>query len=402
MLTQASNIEAVIQNLHGSLFRKLVWLITKKYGLAHYQEAEDAISFAFENALREWPKSGLPNNPAAWITTVAKNKALDYHKLKKATPLDIEPVDETEIINNALLDPTLEMAFACCHPELSQSSQIALTLRTLFNFSLEQICSALFLKYDAAEKRLQRARSQAKELGIKPELPNNFEERLPIVIHIIYLIFNEGYNNRSESGRDLKVCEEAFYLLMNIGTHPSCQKGYVKAIQALFCYHLARIDSRYDKDNNFIDLESQDRLLWDKQLISYGNTILQEASGNESITTYHLEAAIASVHCNTGQYNSTNWEVIINYYEQLLKIRNDNSTLIGYLVAHLNCNGAESTIKLFSENKERLKDSFYAQLLLLKIYKKMGTDTLSEQSEVCLQLAKNENERKAILKVIGE
>ncbi|MFY8033587.1 MAG: sigma-70 family RNA polymerase sigma factor, partial [Flexibacteraceae bacterium] len=193
----------VFSEIYKKDFKRICWLLAKGLGIGRYNEAEDAVQEAFTLAFENWSKTGLPENPSAWIYKVAKNLVLQ--RIRSNKEVGLEDIEERKLSTSfpnynesdaSKLDAQIEVAFACCNPALPIESQIALVLKTLFGFSVQEVADALLVNYDTVEKRLQRARKLAREIEIKPELPVDFEDRLPALLHVIYLIFNEGYYSK--------------------------------------------------------------------------------------------------------------------------------------------------------------------------------------------------------------
>jgi RNA polymerase sigma factor (sigma-70 family) len=313
----------------------MVSYLTRIVGLERLDLAEDVVQDALCRALETWSMHGLPDNPSAWLMRVARNRAIDllrrdkqFHyfapelvhlfKLREELPVEM-PSFEQEI-----RDDELRMMFSCCHPELSTEVQVTLILKTLCGFSVAEIADALLAGEDSIEKRLGRARKLFRLSGTLVEIANASEMagRIEAVYQAIYLLFNEGYHgSRSEQTVREDLCFEAIRLALLLAEHPEAATPRTYALLALLFFHAGRLPGRVDDDGGLIQLEMQDRSKWDAGSIARGFHFLdQSAMGNE-LSEYHLEAAIASVHCAAPAYEATDWDRILELYDVLYRWR---------------------------------------------------------------------------------
>jgi RNA polymerase sigma-70 factor (ECF subfamily) len=215
------------------------------------------------------------------------------------------------------------MIFACCHPELSESDRIALTLKTCSGFSINEIANTLLTSYESIKKRLQRAKHFIKEKNIQFDIPvgKALEKRLDTVMQVLYLIFNEGYNSSCKEELIRKdLCEEAIRLslLLTENNYTSYPKCY--ALISLMCLLASRFEARLDENGEIILLEDQDRSKWNKELISIGMRFLGKSAEGNELSEYHLEAAIVSEHTIAKNLEETNWDKILSLYDILTKM----------------------------------------------------------------------------------
>lgn len=312
-------------------------LLTKVFGTTHLAFVEDVVQDTLVIALETWKLKGIPENPSAWLYTVARNRALDLLRKKKhqeAFARHLNPLLGSEYTasitieeafkNGVLEDEQLRMMFVCCHPSISEDAQAALILKTLCGFSVAEIASAFLSNEETITKRLFRAREKLREANVSFELPaaSALTERLESVLTAIYLLFNEGYHATHNSlliREDL--VEEALRLGYLLTKNYITQTPNTLALLALVCFQSARLYSRINSIGTFVPLKEQDRSQWNQALIQKGIYFLQQASRGETLSAYHLEAAIAYEHCVAPTYRSTNWESIDQLYAKLVQVR---------------------------------------------------------------------------------
>ncbi len=314
----------------------MVSILTRIFGIHNLELAEDVVQEAFTKATQQWGFNGIPQNPSGWLLQVARNKAIDVirrEKYSRAFADDLTFILKSEwtinTIGNFFLeteieDSQLRMIFTCCHPALQAESQIALTLKTLSGFSIAEIAKALLTNESTINKRLYRAKQLIREKNIQFEIPSRkkLHERLENVYTVLYLLFNEGYNSGAADTLIRKdLCLEAIRLCKLLSEHSVGENPETFALLALMCYHTARFDSRIDNEGSIILLKHQDRAKWNRKLIERGNYYLDKASAGEIYTAYHIEAAIASIHCATESFEKTNWKLILKLYDSLLEVK---------------------------------------------------------------------------------
>lgn len=302
---------------------KLVAFLTRTFGLGRLDLAEDVVQDALLRALEVWSVNGLPENPSAWLMRVARNRAIDLIRrdqhLRLLAPefahflqLREQRQQHSAAFATEIQDDQLRMMFSCCHPDVSADAQVTLILKTLCGFSVSEIAHALLTSEESVEKRLGRARKLFRQAGPYVQLsdPSTIPERIEAVYQAIYLLFNEGYHgSQSEQTVRDDLCFEAIRLALLLDEHPQGNQPKTHALVALLCFHAARLASRVDDERNLIQLEMQDRSKWDRELISRAFTYLEKSMG-DTLSEYHLEAAIASIHCAAATYEDTNWTKI--------------------------------------------------------------------------------------------
>ena len=325
---------------------KLVATLTARLGTHCLQLVEDVVQEALLRALQTWSYHGMPDNPAAWLTQVAKNLALNALRREqrwndKQDGIAAEhtrwlsaPAPDVE--HGTFADDTLRMMFVCFHPELATDAQTALALRTLCGFSPGEIAAAFLSSEAAIAKRLVRARQRIRELALPfvvPE-PRDLPSRLDGVLHTLYLLFNEGY--KASTGDRLvreDLCHEAIRLVTLLTEHQATRETRVFALLALMLFNVARLKARTDDAGNLLRLEEQDRSEWDRAMIERGIACLHHAARGSSLSVYHIEASIAATHCMAADASATDWSRILHLYDQLLAITHSPVTAMNRAVA---------------------------------------------------------------------
>ncbi|TMU55543.1 RNA polymerase sigma factor [Flagellimonas algicola] len=342
MFTAEKNISDQIDHLFRHEYGKLVSVLTKTFGTPHIQLAEDVVQEAMLEALNQWNYNGVPENPVGWIYKVAKYKAvnvLNREKYKRQYASDVaqqlqsewtlKPALDYIFTDKEVADDQLRMIFTCCHPSISSDSQVALTLKTLCGFSIPEIAKAFLTHEENINKRLVRARKTIKEANISFEVPigKALEKRLSSVLETVYLLFNEGYD--ATSGNHpirYELCEEAVRLAEIIASNPNTKSTNIYALLALMSLNMSRFKSRVDEFDNVLDLEHQDRSLWDRALIKKGLYYLEMATQQNEVSIYHILATISAQHCTAVDYQSTDWASILELYDMLVQI--DKSPIV--------------------------------------------------------------------------
>ena len=330
--------EERIEILYKERFGQLISLILQRFRYLSIECAEDIVQEAFTAAAVHWPKTGMPENPSGWLYQTCKNKSINQLKQNsKTADLSLAKtvsVAADEISEDGFKDAQLRMLMACCHPYMTPKTQIVLALKYVANLKVENIAMQFGTEPDAIEKMLHRARKKIKSGSlISSDRPYGYSvERLSVMHKVIYLIFNEGYKQSGDKiSQGKAMCEDALMLNKFLFDSPLCNPE-TKALQALMLFNVARFDARFDAQGNAVELEYQERALWDQSLIQLARLLLTE-SEDSVFSPYHLEAAIACVHCTARKFEDTDWEAICKYYDVLLKVYPSPFAEINYAVA---------------------------------------------------------------------
>jgi RNA polymerase sigma factor (sigma-70 family) len=330
--------EKCIEVIYKNKFGQLIALILQRFQILSIESAEDIVQETFAEAAVRWPKQGMPENPSGWLYQTCKNKSINLLK-KNSRTTDLSfaktvAVPVEEISEHGFRDAQLQMLMACCHPHLTPKMQVVLALKYVANLKVENIALQFGVELDAIEKMLYRARQKIKSEALILSAYGEAcsKEQLSIVHKVVYLIFNEGYKQSGEKiSQGKMMCEDALLLNKFLFDSALCNPE-TKALQALMLFNIARFDARFDANGNAVELEYQDRNHWDTSLIELANLQLTE-SEDSSFSPYHLEAAIACVHCSAKRFEDTDWEAICRYYEVLLKVYPSPFAEINYAVA---------------------------------------------------------------------
>jgi RNA polymerase sigma-70 factor (ECF subfamily) len=307
-------------------FGRLVAVLSRRFGVGRLELCEDAAQTALMRALEAWSRGEVPRDRGAWLHRVASNHVLDALRRERpsaavAEELPDESVPEPIRLESEVNDDLLRMLFVCADPAISRESQLALALKTLCGFGTEEIALRLFQSVESVHKRLQRARAELRERAAELDTPrlDELAERLPSVLQMLYLLFNEGYGSaQPDTLIRRELCEEAVRLAHVLADHPIGATPETEALLALMHLHAARFDARLDGSGGLLLLEEQDRSLWDRELIGAGLDHLQRSTG--AVSRYHLEAAIAAEHCLATSFAATRWDAITRLYETLEQI----------------------------------------------------------------------------------
>jgi RNA polymerase sigma factor (sigma-70 family) len=404
------NTEQSLKQLFQQEFSKMVAVISKRFGLEHIEIAEDIVSETFLLATETWHQKGIPANPGAWLYTVAKQKTLHYFRRNKILEEKVIPQltsmqekneepSELDFSGQNIRDSQLQMLFAICIPEIASEAQIGLALRILCGFGIDEIAEAFLSNKETINKRLFRAKEKLRTEGIRMELPpeNEIGRRLDNVLHIIYLLFSEGYYSKTQNEilrRDL--CLEALRLGLMLTEYERTDTPKTNALLALMCFHASRFGARMSGD---VLYEQQDEALWDPQLIRQGQHFLNLSAQGHEISSYHLEARIAYWHC-IKEDSREKWEEILQLYNQLLIINYSPSVALNRTFALYKANGREEA--LIEAEKLRLENDHFYFVLLGELYKDIDNDKARVNLEKAFALAKTQTEKQGIQEKIRQ
>jgi len=408
-------VSQVVEHLFRHEAGKMISTLTRLFGIGHLNLAEDVVQEALARALQTWPYYGIPRNPSAWITQVAKNLALDLIRRDKVfRNKEIEIANFMEPPNSArseslsldgeIKDDRLRMMFVCCHPVVPQEAQVALALKTLCGFSPAEIGRAFLTSEAAIAKRLTRAKQRIREAQIPFEIPAGTEltERLDSVLQSLYLLFNEGY--KASSGENLvreELCREAIRLTDLLAQHPTGNQPRTHALLAVMLLNAARIPTRLDSEGNLLRLKEQDRTRWDQSMIARGMFHFEQSALGDEISEYHLQAGIAACHCVAKDYESTDWRQILSLYDRLVEFDNSPVVALNRAIVIATVHGPQAGVKAIAAIQDLKKlDSYYLLYAALGDFETQlnHSQTAAEHFRRALELAETKSERAFLFK----
>ena len=400
----------LIPHLYRTEFRKITAVLCRSLGIEHISIAEDLVGDTFLLAAETWGLKGIPQNPAAWLYTVAKNKAKDLLKRNSIFSQKVSP----EIKNNTeekyetdidlsvqnIRDSQLQMMFAICHPGLPAEAQIGLSLRILCGFSIDEIADAFLTNKETINKRLYRAKERLKQVKVKIELPPDIEidKRIENVLTTIYLLFNEGYySSGTNTVLRKELCLEAMRLNHMLTENKITDKPAVNALLALMCFHASRFEARIDSKGELILYDEQDTSLWNKELIKQGEYYMNRAATGNSVSKFHIEAAIAYWHTVTND-DAGKWEKILSLYNQLLIIEYSPIAALNRTYALSKVYGNEPAI--VEAEKLDLGGNHLYHSLLGELYSSVDNNKAIQHLQQALKLSRSSADNKVILNKI--
>ena len=359
----------MVEDLLRQFAPQVLGSLVRRYG--HFDLAEDAVQEALLAAALQWPEQGIPENPRGWLITVAVRRLTDELRSDEARrrreeraaaelPRDhVEPPPDPERVP-AGEDDTLTLFFLCAHPALSPASQLALTLRAVGGLATAEIARAFLVPDATIAQRISRAKQQIKASHIPFTLPAESEraERLTVVLHVLYLIFNEGYT--ASSGPDLQrgeLTSEAIRLAREV-RRLLPDDGEVAALLALMLLTDARRAARTRADGSLVPLAEQDRERWNGSYIEEGVALVTDALARSPLGPYQLQAAIAAVHDEAAQAADTDWPQILVLYELLERISPNPMVTLNHAVAVAMVKGPQAGLELLGplDNDRRLAE----------------------------------------------
>ncbi|MBO9611758.1 MAG: sigma-70 family RNA polymerase sigma factor [Dyadobacter sp.] len=396
----------LLPHLFRTEYRKLVAVLCYLFGIEHVEIAEDIASDTFLAAAETWAIKGVPENPAAWLYTVAKNRTKNHlkrHALfeqKVAAEVryssDKEAEIEIDMSPGNITDSQLAMIFAVCNPLIPADSQVALALNLLCGFGVQEIADAFLLNKEVVYKRIQRAKEKLKEGQIRIAQPSAGEitDRLETVLTTIYLLYSEGYYSISQNTTVRKeLCAEAMRLNFLLMESELTDRAEVSALLSLMCFHSSRFEARTNGNGEMVLYEDQDESLWNRELIERGTYYLSRASTGEKLSRYHLEAGIAYWHTHK-EDSSEKWAHILDLYDHLLAIEYSPVAALNRIYAFAKVHGKESGI---AEAKHLgLTGNHFYYSLLGNLYTGIDNARAVAHYETAIKLAHSESD-KAIL-----
>lgn len=409
----ATGIRDVLDSIYRSDSRRILSTLIRLLG--DIDTAEEALHDAFAAAMEKWPREGVPAHPRAWLISAGRFKAIDSMRRRSRfdssqheliEQLEEDGDDPVELADTAIHDDELRLIFTCCHPALAPDARIALTLREVCGLTTEEIARAFLTTSSTLAQRIVRAKAKIRDAKIPYQVPSQADlpERLDTVLHVIYLVFNEGYS--ASSGDSLTRADlsgEAIRLgrlLMELLPEPEAA-----GLLALMLLQESRRAARTSPDGDLILLENQDRSLWNKELINEGIELVERALESRRIGPYTMQAAIAAVHAEAPSAGATDWTQIVGLYDVLLRVEPSPVVELNRAVAIAMRDGPAAGLEIIDGILSRgsLQDYHLAHSARADFCRKLGRKTEAMTSyKRALDLTQQEPERRFLERRIHE
>jgi len=404
-------VDHAFRHFYGRIVARLV----RKFGAAELELIEESTQEAFLAALRTWPFRDPPDDPFAWLLRTAHNRSLDNLRRRgrfaRLRPrLEQDEVDgkfrhdshhlDLQATAGEVSDDTLRLIFMCCHPALARLARVMLTLKTVCGFTGAEIANALATNEPTVSQRILRSKRTLREGDYRFEIPRPEEwvERLPPVLDVLFLLFNEGY--RSAGGPSSireDLVDEAIRLVELLALNDVGRRPEVAALRAMFWFQSSRLGARIDADGAMIPLAQQDRKKWDVRRISRGLECLAEAATGEQLSDYHLLAEISAVHATAESVRGTDWARIVRAYDALRSRKPSFIVDLNRAIAISFERGAEIGLEALDELKDHPAaetDSLYAATRAEFLSRCGLRDSSLGEFRRAVQRTKNEAERR--------
>jgi RNA polymerase sigma-70 factor (ECF subfamily) len=401
----------LLPDLFRKEYQKIVSVLCYRFGIHHIEVAQDIVSDTFLSATEVWGQKGLPDNPTAWLYTVAKNKTKNHLKRKSLFEQKLAPQieylesfrgsePEIDLSPKNIVDSQLAMIFTVCNPCNSRESQIALALQLLCGFEIEEIADAYLTNKEVIYKRVNRAKQKLREENIKIDQPDpkDIARRLENVLTTIYLLFSEGYYSTSESTVLRKdLCTEAMRLCHLLTENKLTDQPAVSALMSLMCFHASRFEARINNNGESVLYHDQDESLWNPELIEKGAYYLARASKGTQISKYHMEAGIAYWHTHK-EDSAEKWSNILNYYNDLIMLEYSPIVAMNRTYALSKVKGKE--VAIIEAEKILLLDDHFYHSLLGELYTDLDDHQALSHFKQALVIARSDTDKSLIKKKI--
>jgi RNA polymerase sigma-70 factor (ECF subfamily) len=400
-----STVKDLIAGIYADGWSRIVATMIRFTG-GDWDLAEECAQEAFAQALQKWPSAGVPDQPLAWLTTTARNRAIDRirrasteaTKLREVAAMEPESTELPPYPSDSEIpDERLELMFTCCHPSLNLEAQVALTLRSLAGMSTAEIARAFVVPERTMGQRLFRAKQKISHAGIPFRVPAGhlLPERLPAVLHVLYLLFNEGYSDPDKA----RLSQEAIRLA-RVLTSLMPDEPEAGGMLALMLLHEARRAGRVDAAGDLVRLADQDRSLWNQALIAEGAALCERALRRRRAGPFQVQAAIAACHATAPTAADTDWPQIVGLYTHLARLAPSPIVELNRAVAIGMVEGPQAALLLVEEITEsgRLDGYYLLYATRAELLAQVGREPESQAGyRAALDLAPTEAERRFLL-----
>ncbi|MCR9251719.1 MAG: sigma-70 family RNA polymerase sigma factor [bacterium] len=401
-----SDTNNLVEHFFRKEYGKILAVISRYVNL---DLAEDIVQDTLMKATEHWKLYGIPPNPEGWLYTTAKNQMFNFLRKEKIknrfleTSVDVNS-NEINFSDEQISDEVLRVMLKCCHKSLSDDITITLILKILCGFSISEIASAYLTNTETINKRLVRGRKRLK-LDLQDSINfTDLNQNLEILLKVIYLLFNEGYHPTKKDQIVRKdLCLEAIRLATIIVANRNVKKmGNVHSLLALMYLNCSRFEARINEEQDIIEIEFQDRSLWNKDLINIGLYHLGQAQKNQHVSKYLILASISGNHCISKSYYETNWEEILSLYDSLLSIEDSTVVRLNRVVALSKARSATEAIEEI-EKLDELKENHLYYSVLAQLKKEIG-EIIEAVScyQQAIEFAQNSRDIKFLTKKMNE